>query len=146
MLIHPVVQHLGGIVTVSLQASFVGDETDDDDKIRIAGWGDPKVNLAGSFSVQSGESTLTFAFPVAEYFKGVTTEMQNSTARFMTQLPVAALGQPATVQGPLDCVTSDPIVAAEGWASTMDERILFVVDLLRAKDPAQLTTLPDATV
>ncbi len=49
MKIHPVVQHLGGTVTVTLQASFVGDSTDTTDKQRIGAYGDPFVNLGGLF-------------------------------------------------------------------------------------------------
>jgi hypothetical protein len=49
MKIHPVVQHLNGAVTVSLQASFVGDITDTTDRMRIAAYGDPLVNLGGLF-------------------------------------------------------------------------------------------------
>lgn len=50
MKIHPVVQHLNGAVTVALQASFVGDNTDTTDKQRIGAYGDPLVNLVGTFS------------------------------------------------------------------------------------------------
>jgi hypothetical protein len=49
MKIHPVVQHLNGTVTVALQASFVGDITDTTDRMRIAAYGDPLVNLGGLF-------------------------------------------------------------------------------------------------
>ena len=63
MKIHPTVQHLNGIVTVALQASFVGDSTDATDKQRIAAYSDPLVNLGGLFTSPSlpsiGTITLT---------------------------------------------------------------------------------------
>lgn len=145
MKIHPIIQHLNSVVTVTLQSSFVGDVTDVTDKSRISSYGDPKVNLAGTFTDPVG-GAFTFAFPVVDYSKGVTTELYNYPVRFMTQLPIAALGQPATTQGPLDCITSDPVAAATAWVAVMDTRILAVMTTLRGKTPAQLTTLPDATV
>ncbi len=145
MKIHPVVQHLNSIVSVTLQASFVGDPTDATDKQRIAAYGDPQVNLAGTFIDPVG-GTFTFSFPVSEYYKGVTTGMASNPVRFMTQLPIGIPGQPAPTQGPLDCITSDPVLAATAWAAVMDTRISDALATLRAYTPAQLTTLPDATV
>ena len=49
MRVHPAVQHLNGAVTVTLQASFIGDVTDATDKQRIGAYGDPLVNLGGQF-------------------------------------------------------------------------------------------------
>lgn len=145
MKIHPVVQHLNSVVTVTLQASFVGDSTDATDKTRIAAYGDPQVNMAGTFVDPVG-GTFTFSFPVSDYIKGVTTELASNAVRFMTQLPATVVGQAPAVQGALDCVTSDPILAATAWVSVMDTRIAAALATLRAKTPPQLTTLPDATV
>ena len=146
MKIHPIVEHLNSIVTVTLQTSYVGDGTDTTDKQRITSYGDPRINLAGTFQEPLGGPT-TFTFPVADYYKGLTTEMANYPVRFMTQLPVALPGQPATVQGPLDCIVSDPVKAAEVWVTVMEStRIPNALTTLRAKTPAALTTLPDATV
>jgi hypothetical protein len=148
MRLHPVVQHLNSVVTVTLQASFVGGSSaslDATDKSRIAAYGDPKVNLAGTFIDPVG-GVFTFAFPVSDYNKGITTELSSSPVNFMTQLPVSVVGQPPVVQGPLDCVTSDPVAAATAWVAVMDTRITDSLAVLRAKTPAQLTTLPDATV
>ena len=145
MKIHPVVQHLNSVVTVTLQASFVGDSTDVTDKTRISAYGDPKVNLAGTFVDPIG-GTFTFVFPVSDYNRGITTELSSNPVRFMKQLPVASPGQTPYVQGPLDCVTSDPVLAATAWASVMDTRITAALATLRALTPAQLSTLPDATV
>lgn len=63
MLIHPVVQHLNGAVTVTLQASFVGDGTDATDKQRIGAYGDPLVNLVGTIvdTAHPAIGTITLA-------------------------------------------------------------------------------------
>lgn len=145
MKIHPVIQHLNSVVTVTLQASFVGDTNDITDKTRIAAYGDPKVNMAGTFVDPVG-GIFTFSFPVSDYVKGVTTELASNSVRFMTQLPATMVGQSPAVQGTLDCVTSDPITAATAWVTVMDTRIVAAMAALRAKTPPQLTTLPDATV
>jgi hypothetical protein len=145
MRLHPVIQHLNSVVTVTLQASFVGDSTDITDKTRIAAYGDPQVNMAGTFADPVG-GTFTFAFPVSDYIKGVTSELSSNSVRFMTQLPATVVGQAPAVQGALECVTSDPILAATAWVSVMDTRISAAMATLRAKTPSQLTTLPDATV
>jgi hypothetical protein len=141
MKLHPVVQHLGGIVTVTLQASFVGDPNDTTDKQRISAYGDPKVNLAGTFT-----GSPSFTMGSNEYYKGITTEMMNYSVRFMTQLPPAVAGQPATTLGALDCITSDPVGAATVWSTVMADRITQAMTTLRAKTPAQLATLSDSTV
>lgn len=145
MKIHPVVQHLNSVVTVTLQASFVGDANDITDKTRIAAYGDPQVNMAGTFVDPVG-GVFTFAFPVSDYVKGITTELSSNSVKFMTQLPATVVGQSPSVQGALDCVTSDPIAAATAWVAVMNTRITASLVALRAKTPPQLTTLPDATV
>jgi hypothetical protein len=49
-------------------------------------------------------------------------------------------------QGPLDSIVSDPIHAATVWASVMDTRIAAAMAVLRAYNPPQLVSLPDATI
>jgi hypothetical protein len=145
MQIHPVVQHLNGQVMVTLQPSFVGDADDVTDKARILAYGDPKVNLGGTF-VDPLDNTFTFALGTPELYKGITTEISNFTAKFMTQLPVGTPGQPAPQQGVLDCITSDPVHAATSYSTVMSTRILDSLTILRAKTPPQLSSLPDSTV
>jgi len=140
MQIHPIVQHLNSVVSVTLQAMYVGDVNDETDKARIAAYGDPKVNLAGTFVDPVG-GEFTFTFPISEYSKGITTELAATPVRFMTQLPVGV-----GTQLPTDCITSDPVAAATAWVTVMESRIGIKMDLLRAKTPIQLTLLPDATV
>lgn len=140
MQIHPIVQHLNSVVSVTLQAMYVGDVNDETDKSRIAAYGDPKVNLAGAFIDPVG-GVFTFTFPVSEFYKGITTELAAAPVRFMTQLPVGV-----GTQLPTDCITSDPVAAATAWVAVMDSRIEAKMVTLRAKTPAQLTTLPDSTV
>lgn len=151
MLIHPVVQHLGGTVTVTLQASFVGGQTgatgatDDSDKARIAAYGDPRVNLGGTF-VDPTDALFTFQMGSQENLRGVTTEMMSYPAHFMTQLPITPAGSTPSVLGPLDCITSNPVKAATAWSAVMADRIGQAMTVLRAKTPPQLSTLPDSTV
>ena len=144
MLIHPLVQQLNSVVSVTLQPSFVGDSTDTTDKQRIAAYGDPKVNLGGSFTDPS--DSFTFTMLSAEYWKGISTELNCNTARFMTQLPPSIPGQPTPKQGPLDCITSDPVHAATYWTTAMQTACGVTMNALRAKTPPQLSSLPDATV
>jgi hypothetical protein len=117
MQIKAIVSQANGIISVTLQAVFVGDPTDATDKAKIAAFGDPVVNIAGSFVDQSNPS-FTFAFPTTELWVGVTTQMSSYTARFMEALPGPQNpNQPAPVQGALDCVTINPSEAATAWAS-----------------------------
>jgi len=148
MKIHPVVQHLNNIVTVTLQPSFVGDVTDASDRQRIAAYGDPIVNMSGTFTDSVSMQTFTFSVAGSTYNVGITTALSSSPVRFMSALPVALPGQPAVVQGTLDCITGStvtPVNAATAWAAEMDTRILAAMTSLRAITPAQLTQLPDAT-
>lgn len=145
MFLHPVVNHLGGIVSVTLQASFVGDATDQTDKERISAYGDPQVNMAGTF-VDPGDSSYSFSLGSQEVYRGITTEMLLYPARFMVNLPETTIGQPPTVQGPLDSVVMAPTRAASVWSTVMADRITQAMTTLRAKTPAQLTTLPDSTI
>lgn len=145
MKLHPIVQHLNGIVMVTLQAQFVGDATDATDKQRISAYGDPKVNMAGTF-VDPLDGTFTFQLGAPEVYKGITTELLSNNVKFMTQLPIGIPGQPTPSLGALDCITSDPTRAAGVYNTVMATRITASMTTLRAKTPTQLTTLPDATI
>lgn len=146
MKIHPVVVQQAGIVSVSMQATFVGDSTDSTDKQRIVAYGDPLVNLGGLFT-DPANTPFSFTFPASQLYVGLTTQMASYTARFMTTLPVATMpGWPTPAQGPLDCLCSNPVEAATVWAAAIEAQALTVMTTLRAFSPAQLVSLPDATV
>lgn len=119
MKINAVVSQSNGIISITLQALFVGDQTDSTDKAKIAAFGDPVVNIAGNF-VDPNNPSFTFAFPTTELWVGVTTQMSSYTARFMEALPGPGNpNQPAPIQGPLDCVTINPSEAATAWANIL---------------------------
>jgi hypothetical protein len=119
MQVKAIVSQSNGVISVTLQALFVGDPTDQSDKAKIAAFGDPVVNIAGSF-VDPSNPSFTFAFPTTELWVGVTTQMSSYTARFMEALPGAQNpNMPAPVQGPLDCVTQNPSEAAQAWANIL---------------------------
>lgn len=128
-----------------MQASYTGDSTDATDKQRIAAYGDPKVNLGGNY-VDPALTSFTFNMMASEYWKGITSEMGLCTARFMTQLPSPQHGQPIPKQGPLDCITSDPVHAATVWAAAVQADCGTTMAALRAVIPPQLSTLPDSHV
>ena len=144
MTIHPTVSELGGIVSVQLAALFTGANTDTTDRQLIQGYGDPQVNLAGLFT-DPNQTSFTFTFPVNEQYVGITTQMPGYTVRFMTALPPVSFGQPQPLQGPLDCITTDPNHAATVWAATMQTRVAAAMVALRSKT-VPLTSLPDSTV
>ena len=140
MNIHPSVTHLNGIVTVALAAQFTGALTDADDRARISSYGDPLVNLGGSFS--DGDPTpFTLVTGSTEVWVPLTTRMQDRAIRFMTQLPAGE-----GVVGPLDVITSDPVKAAGVYVPAIQARIAGIMASLRAKTPAKLATLSDSTV
>ncbi len=115
MKINPIVTQANGIISVTLQATFVGDITDASDKQKIAAFGDPQVNIAGSFADPSNPS-FTFQFPTTELWVGVTTQLSSQIARFMEALPRSQNpNQAAPIQGPMDCVTNNPSEAAQAW-------------------------------
>jgi hypothetical protein len=119
MQVKAIVSQSNGIISVTLQALFVGDQTDASDKAKIAAFGDPVVNIAGSF-VDPNNPSFTFQFPLTELFVGITTQMSSYTARFMEALPGPQNPNiPAPVQGPLDCVTINPSEAATAWANIL---------------------------
>ena len=145
MKIHPQVTHLNGVITVTLVPQFIGADTDADDAARISAYGDPQINLGGSFS-DGAPTPFTFVTGHPEVWVGLMQQMQYRPARFMTQLPTPQAGEPAPVQGPLDVITNDPVRAATTYATTVQARIAAAMTALRARTPVKLTTLPDLTV
>jgi hypothetical protein len=140
------VQQLNGIVTVTMEAQFIGDSTDATDQQRIAAYGDPQVNLSGMFTDPTN-TAFTFSFPATQLFVGITTQMSSFPARFMTALPPGTLPwNPNPVQGQLDCLTTNPVRAATVWAAAMDTAIATALTTLRALTPAALTSLPSVDV
>jgi hypothetical protein len=119
MQVEAIVSQSNGIISVTLQALFIGDQTDASDKQKIAAFGDPQVNIAGNF-VDPNNPVFTFAFPLTELYVGITTQMSSYTARFMEALPGPINpNQPAPIQGPLDCITVNPSEAATAWANVL---------------------------
>ena len=148
MKIHAIVSQSNGIISVTLQALFVGDPTDQTDKQKIAAFGDPVVNIAGTF-VDPNNPSFTFQFPTTELWVGITTQMSSQTARFMEALPAPVNpNQPAPIQGPMDCVTINPSEAATAWANVLmapgTGRIAQAMMQLRSN--TLVPTIPDTTV
>lgn len=152
MKVHPVITQQNGIISVALQASFVGDTTDMTDKSRILQLGDPEVNIAGTFTDPNDTSSTPFTFqmPTTELYVGITLELQNYTATFATALPAATgPNQAPPIQGPLMVITPDPARAAQVWYTVMasagpSSRIGQAMQNLRAQ--ALVPTLSDATI
>lgn len=169
MNIHPVVSQLNGVISVQMQASFLGvtasppDTTQDAlDQALILAYGDPKVNLAGAYTDVSGSppTTFTFKFGATQKFAGITTEMARVTARFYTTVPqdwphrhheerdhrISPVGEsgPAVPQ-PMDCVTSDPMRAATAWAVAIQTACQSAMETLR-QNPSPLASLPDQDI
>jgi hypothetical protein len=149
MRVHTVISQSNGVISVQLQALFVGDNTDATDKAKIAAFGDPEVNIAGTFT-DPNNSAFTFQFPTTEMWVGVTTELSSQTVRFMTALPnTSNPNMPAPVQGPLDCITPNPSEAAQAWQDVLaglgvSSRIGQAMQALRAQ--ALLPSIPDVTI
>lgn len=144
MKIHTLVQQANGVITVTLQPSFVGDLNDTTDKALIAAFGDPEANIAGSF-IDPNNSAFTFQFPTTENYVGITTELSGQVARFMLALPTSTVpGQPSPTQGPMDCVTSNPSQAAVAWQQVVVTRITQAFAALRAK--TLVPSIADVTV
>lgn len=119
MKLNAIVSQSNGIISVTIQALFVGDPTDASDKAKIAAFGDPVVQIAGNFADPNNPS-FTFQFPLTELWVGVTTQLSSQTARFMEALPSQVNpNQPAPIQGPLDCITTNPSEAATAWANVI---------------------------
>lgn len=133
MKVSPTVTQANGIITIKLQATFVGDPTDASDKANIAAFGDPQVNLAGTFQ-DPNNLAFTFLFPATDVMVGVTTQMNSRPVRFMLALPCAGNpNQPAPIQGELDCVTQNPSEACEAYFTVMCQRITQAMLILRQK-------------
>ena len=148
MKLNAVVSQANGVISVTIQALFVGDPTDPTDKQKIAAFGDPVVNIAGTFADPSNP-TFTFQFPLTEMWVGVTTQLSSQTVRFMEALPSPVNpNQPAPIQGPLDCVTQNPSEAATAWANIMmapvTGRIAQAMQQLRSQ--ILVPTIPPTTV
>lgn len=144
MQVHPTVTHQNGTVSVQLSAKFVGDLTDVDDQTRIAAYGDPLINLGGTFT-DPLDNTFTFNTTSSDYYVKLTTEMSSKLVRFFKALPQAATGT-TTSLAPLDVITSDPVKAATAYNTVVGNRIAAAMTILRAINPTSLTTLPDKTV
>jgi hypothetical protein len=133
MQLHPQVSQANGIIKVQLTVAFVGDPTDAEDVANIAAFGDPTVNLAGTFADPLNPA-FTFLFPATDIFVGITTQMSSKPARFMLALPRQQNpNQPAPIQGELDCITTNPSEAAEAWYAVMTTRIQQSMNILRQK-------------
>lgn len=160
MQINPVVTQAGGIISVRLQALFIGDSTDMSDKALIAAYGDPQISLVGSGTFtgpvpDASPATFSFTFPTTEYYVGITTKMSSNYVRFMTSLPSTPVPQgspvasftpwcnpnsPAPIQGPLDCITIYPSAALDIWYSAMLNEITAALTALRNQPlPSPLT-------
>jgi|ERR1035437_8710346 hypothetical protein len=148
MKVHAIISQSNGVISITLQALFVGDQQDASDKQKIAAFGDPMVNIAGTFTDPSNTS-FVFAFPTTELWVGITTQMSSYTARFMVALPsVQNPNQPSPVQGPLDCVTPNPSEACQAWANIITSagtgRIAQAMSTLRSN--TVVPTINDTTV
>jgi hypothetical protein len=143
MKIHTVITQANGIISVQLQATFVGDSTDATDRALIAAFGDPQVNVAGSFT-DPNNLAFTFQMPTSEKFVGVT-QLTTLSARFMLALPAGSNpNQPAPIQGPLDVVTPNPSEAAQAWAAIVTNRVRQAMQSLRSQ--ILVPTIGDVTI
>lgn len=157
-----------GVILVTLSASFVGDPTDPTDQQKIAAFGDPKVNLAGRTLVDPNNPSFQFGFQTDQFIVGLTTQMQNFQARFLTGLPpVPALpfGQPSPptwfehnrerehrehgipILRPLDCVVATQQAqneAATAWVTIMIGRIQSAMTILRGE--IVIPSIPPTTI
>jgi hypothetical protein len=148
MQVKAIVSQSNGIISVTLQALFVGDPTDATDKAKIAAFGDPVVQIAGNF-VDPNNPAFTFAFPTTELWVGITTQLSSYTARFMEALPGPQNpNQPAPVQGPLDCVTINPSEAAQAWANVlmMPGTGRIAQSMMQLRSQMLVPTIPSTTV
>jgi hypothetical protein len=115
MKVQAVVTQANGIISLRIQALFVGDTTDGTDKALIAALGDPEVNVAGTFT-DPNNPAFTFQFPTTQNYVGITTQLSSVSANFMLALPQQQNpNMPAPIQGPMDCITINPSEAAVAW-------------------------------
>src|SRR5271157_1202583 len=148
MQINAIVSQANGIISVTLQALFVGSPTDASDKAKIGAFGDPVVNIAGNFADPSNPS-FTFQFPLTELYVGITTQLSSYTARFMEALPSPQNpNQPAPIQGPLDCITVNPSEAATAWANVlmMPGTGRIAQSMMQLRSMMLVPTIPSTTV
>jgi len=85
MLLTPIVTQANGIISVVIQATFVGGQTDASDKQKIAAFGDPVVQIAGNF-VDPNNPSFTFQFPLTQLLQG--------EASSATTMPVPPMPKP----------------------------------------------------
>ncbi len=147
MLVHTIVTQTAGIIQVVIQCSFNGNpspQQDATDKAKIGAFGDPDINIAGSFT-DPNNNQFTFQFPTTELWVGVTTELSSQTARFYVALPnTTAPGQVPPVQGPMDCITNNPSEAAQAWVTVVTSRISQAMMNLRQQTLPPV--IPDTVV
>jgi hypothetical protein len=142
--VHTNVTQANGVISLTVQVTFVGDMTDTNDQALIAALGDPEVNIAGMFTDPS-DPTFTFQMPTTELYTGVTTQLSSKVARFMLALPASSNpNQPCPRQGPLDVITPNPARAAKVWQGQVLTMITAAMSALRAK--TLVPAIPDATV
>src|SRR5208282_4556329 len=134
----------------------------------IAAFGDPIVNLTGRILVDPNNAGFTFGFQSDQLNVGLTTQMQNYVARFLTGLPPVPApppGQPVvpnwfehnrhreyreagvSILGPADCIVATEAAqneAATAWVNIMVQRITAAMALLRAG--VILPSIPPSTV
>jgi hypothetical protein len=144
MKVHANVTQANGVIQIQLQCTFVGAPTDANDKALIAAFGDPEINIAGSFT-DPNNPAFTFQFPSTQIMAGITTTLSSYTAQFMLALPGPQNpNQPAPVQGPLDCVTQNPSEAATAWVTLMQQSIRQA--MLQLRSMMLMPVIPDITV
>lgn len=133
MKVQAVVTQANGIIQVRIQALFVGDATDATDKALIGAFGDPEVNIAGSFT-DPNNPAFTFQFPTTQNYQGITTSLSSQTAQFMLALPQQQNpNMPAPIQGPMDCITTNPSEAAVAWFNVVVTGIRSAMMTLRSQ-------------
>lgn len=134
MLVHTVIGQNNGVISVKIQCTFNNQPSQQQDQLdrqKIAAFGDPVVNIAGSFTDPSNNQ-FTFQFPTTELFLGVTTQLGSQQANFYIALPPpTSPGQQPPTQGPLDCITPNPSEAAEAWVAVVTNRIQQAMQSLR---------------
>lgn len=150
MKIHTIVTQQNGIITVALSALFTaqaGDPeytSDQTDQQKIQAFGDPLVNVAGTFT-DPNDTTFSFGTPATEKYVGVTTKMLVTPLRFMFALPQPTTPNlPTPTQQALDVITTDVTRAVEVWRTSMLDRINQAMAKLRVNQ--LLPTFTDATV
>jgi hypothetical protein len=166
MLVKNTITPSNGVIIVQMQALFVGDPTDASDKQKIAAFGDPLVNMAGRTLVDPNNPSFTFGFQTDQLNVGITTQMQNYTARFLTGLPPVPpppqggcepnptwfpcdrdIPQGKSTLRPLDCIVANEAAqneAAQAWVNIMVSRISASMAILRSQ--VIVPTIPNSTV